>query len=62
MSSNIAKDTLLGTFENLLTCDGNAKADFIIESSEDGDREEEKARLHVHSSILTLRLDRYLKM
>ena len=57
MSSNTAKDTLLGTFENLLTCDGNAKRDFIIESSKDGDREEENAKVHVHSSILTLRLD-----
>ena len=57
MSSNTAKDTLLGTFENLLTCDGNAKRDFIIESSKDGDRDGNKATVHVHSSILTLRLD-----
>ena len=55
MSSKTAKDTLLGTFENLLTCDGNAKTDFIIESSKDGEGDEEKAKLHVHSSILTLR-------
>ena len=57
MSSNIAKDTLLGTFKNLLTSDGNAKGDFIIESSKDGVRDGNKATVHVHSSILTMRLD-----
>ena len=55
MSSNIAKDTLLGTFKNLLASDGNAKGDFIIESSKDGVRDGNKATVHVHSSILTLR-------
>ena len=55
MSSNIAKDTLLGTFKNLLASDEDAKKDYIIESSKDGDRDGNKATVHVHSSILTLR-------
>ncbi len=54
MSSSIAKDTLVETFKNLLTCDGDVKRDFVIESKE---KDGEKALLHVHSSILTLRFD-----
>ena len=55
MSVNIAKETLLETFKNLLTCDGNVATDFIIESE---DREGEKAVVfHVHSTILTMRFD-----
>ena len=55
MSSNIAKDTLLETFRNLLTCDADVKRDFIIESE---DRDGEKAAVYpVHSSILTMRFD-----
>ena len=54
MSSTIAKDTLVETFKNLLTCDENVKKDFVIESK---DRDGEKALLHVHSSILTMRFD-----
>ena len=58
MSSNIAKDSLLGTFKDLLSCDDeNTKKDFIIESSKDGDRDGNRATVHVHSSILALRLD-----
>ena len=52
MTLNIAKDTLLETFKNLLTCEGGVKRDFIIESE---DSEGEKATYHVHSSILTMR-------
>ena len=54
MSSNVAKETLLETFRNLLTCDADVKRDFIIESE---DRDGEMATLHVHSSILTMRFD-----
>ena len=54
MSSTIAKDTLVETFKNLLTCDENVKKDFVIESK---DRDGENASLHVHSSILTMRFD-----
>ena len=54
MSSNVAKETLLETFRNLLTCDADIKRDFIIESE---DRDGEMATLHVHSSILTMRFD-----
>ena len=43
MSSNIARDTLVGTFKNLWGCDGGVKTDFIIESA-DGDGG--KATLH----------------
>ena len=56
MSSNIAKDTLVETFKNLLTCDEGVKKDFVIESR---DRDEEKALLHVHSSILAMRFDSF---
>ena len=52
--SNIAKDTLVDTFKNLWTCNGDVKRDFVIESR---DRDGEKALLHVHSSILTMRFD-----
>ena len=52
MSSNIARDTLVGTFKNLWGCDGGVETDFIIES-EDGDGG--KATLHVHSSVMTMR-------
>ena len=55
MSDNIAKETLLETFKNLLTCDGNVARDFIIESE---DRDGEKSAVYpVHSSILTMRFD-----
>ena len=51
MSSNISKETLLETFRKLLTCDADIKKDFIIESE---DRDGDRAKLHVHSSIFTM--------
>ena len=57
MSPNIARDTLVESFKSLLTCEGGVKPDFIIES-DDGDGE--KATLHVHSFVLTMRFDYYL--
>ena len=56
MSANIAKDTLVASFKSMLSCEGGVTPDFIIES-DDGDGE--KATLHVHSSVLTMRFDFY---
>lgn len=56
MSAYIARDTLVASFKSLLTCEGGVTTDFIIES-DDGDGE--KATLHVHSSVLTMRFDYY---
>ncbi len=57
MSPKNARDTLVESFKSLLTCEGGVKPDFVIESA-DGDGE--KATLHVHSFVLTMRFDCYL--
>ena len=54
MSANIARDTQVASFKSLLTCEGGVKPDFIIDS-DDGNGE--KATLHVHSFVLTMRFD-----